>query len=90
MGAFIENFVAETLKELNLPTPCSDFYKLPSLDFQLDEVDDMILEKEEPIYKKYANCKVFLKKFTHFLCLVFPNLKRNFEYLVRKLSGELI
>lgn len=86
VGAFIENFVAETLKELNLPTPCSDFYKLPSLDFQLDEVDDMILEKEEPIYKKYANCKVFLKKFTHFLCLVFPNLKRNFEYLHHRLE----
>jgi len=64
-----------------MPSPCQDFYKLPAIDFQLDECE-MMLEKEEPIYKKYAGCKTFLKRFTNFLCFAFPSLKKNFEYLV--------
>jgi len=85
IGAFIENFVSETLKELNMPSPCQDFYKLPAIDFQLDECE-MMLEKEEPIYKKYAGCKTFLKRFTNFLCFAFPSLKKNFEYLQHRLE----
>jgi hypothetical protein len=85
IGAFIENFVAETLKELNMPSPCQDFYKLPAIDFQLDECE-MMLEKDEPIYKKYSGCKMFIKRFTNYLCFAFPSLKKNFEYLQHRLE----
>jgi hypothetical protein len=68
-----------------MPSPCQDFYKLPAIDFQLDECE-MMLEKDEPIYKKYSGCKMFIKRFTNYLCFAFPNLKRNFEYLQHRLE----
>ncbi len=59
---------------------CSDFYKLPPID--IDEEDYLCKEKEEPIYSKYSDSKVFIVKLSNFLSAAYPKFKDNFKYIV--------
>jgi len=80
---FIEGFLTEALEEHTRgPVLCSNFYKLPPIEFEDDSL--MCEEKEDPVYCKYADSKEFIKKLTNFLYITYPNFKGNFEYLVRR------
>lgn len=85
---FIEEFLAEALEEHSrgATLPCSDFYKLPPIEFEDDECSGMSLEKEEPVYCKYTDPKAFIKKLKNFLFTTYPNFKGNFEYLQQRLQ----